>query len=37
VQARATEFVVDLRLRVAADGEPFAERRWRERIPRDGV
>ncbi len=37
VRARETEFVVDLRLRVVADGEPFAERRWRERIPRDGV
>jgi hypothetical protein len=37
VRARATEFIVDLRLRVAADDEPFAERRWHERIPRDGV
>jgi hypothetical protein len=37
VRARETEFVVDLRLRVVADGEPFAERRWHERIPRDGV
>jgi predicted acyl esterase len=33
-RATADAFLVDLRLRVLADGEPFAERRWRERIPR---
>jgi uncharacterized protein len=37
VEATADEFLVDLRLRVEADGEPFAERRWKERIPRRGV
>jgi len=35
--ATADEFLVDLRVRVTADGEPFAERRWKERIPRRGV
>ena len=35
--ATADEFLVDLGLVVDADGEPFAERRWSERIPRDGV
>jgi len=33
----AEEFLVDLELVVEAGGEPFAERRWSERIPRDGV
>ena len=37
VRATADAFLVDLRLRVSADGEPFAERRWKERIPRRGV
>ena len=32
----AEHFLVDLRLQVTADGEPFADRRWRERIPRNG-
>jgi putative CocE/NonD family hydrolase len=36
-RATADAFLADLRLRVEADGEPFAERRWRERIPRRGV
>ena len=36
-RATADEFLVDLRVRVTADGEPFAERRWKERIPRRGV
>ena len=36
-RATADEFLVDLGLVVEADGEPFAERRWSERIPRDGV
>ena len=36
-RATADAFLVDLRLRVKADGEPFAERRWKERIPRRGV
>jgi hypothetical protein len=36
-EATAAEFVVDLRLRVEADGAPFAERTWEERIPRRGV
>ncbi len=35
--ATADEFLVDLHLEVQADGEPFAERTWSERIPRDGV
>ncbi len=30
------EFVVELDLAVTRDGEPFHQRRWRERIPRDG-
>jgi uncharacterized protein len=37
VDATADAFLVDLHLRVDADGEPFAERRWEERIPRRGV
>jgi hypothetical protein len=37
VRATADEFLVDLRLRVKVDGAPFAERRWKERIPRRGV
>jgi hypothetical protein len=37
VQATAEEFVVELGLTVDADGERFAERRWSERIPREGV
>jgi uncharacterized protein len=36
-RASADAFLVDLRLRVDADGEPFAERRWKERIPRRGA
>jgi uncharacterized protein len=36
-EATADEFVADLRLRVEADGAPFAERTWKERIPRRGV
>jgi hypothetical protein len=36
-RATADAFLVDLRLRVRADGAPFAERRWKERIPRRGV
>ena len=36
-EATADAFLVDLHLRVEADGEPFAERRWKERIPRRGV
>jgi hypothetical protein len=36
-QATADAFLVELRVRVRADGEPFAERRWKERIPRRGV
>jgi predicted acyl esterase len=36
-RATADAFLVDLRLRVTADGAPFAERRWKERIPRRGV
>ena len=36
-RATADAFLVDLRLRVEADGAPFAERRWKERIPRRGV
>jgi len=36
-RATGEEFLVDLGLVVEADGEPFAERRWSERIPRDGV
>ena len=36
-RATADEFLVDLGLVVEADGKPFAERRWSERIPRDGV
>ena len=36
-RATADAFLVDLRLRVKADGAPFAERRWKERIPRRGV
>ena len=35
--ATADEFLVDLHLTVRADGEPFAERTWSERIPREGV
>jgi len=35
--ATADEFLVDLRLEVDADGAPFADRRWKERIPRRGV
>ena len=30
------EFVVELDLAVTRDGEPFHQRRWRERIPREG-
>jgi putative CocE/NonD family hydrolase len=37
IEATAEEFVVELGLTVHADGEPFAERRWSERIPREGV
>jgi hypothetical protein len=37
IEANADEFVVELALTVDADGERFAERRWSERIPRDGV
>jgi predicted acyl esterase len=33
----AEEFLVDLELVVEAGGAPFAERRWSERIPRNGV
>ena len=36
-EATADEFLVDLRLEVEADGEPFAERHWKERIPRRGA
>jgi putative CocE/NonD family hydrolase len=36
-QATADAFLVELHLTVHADGEPFAERHWHERIPRDGV
>ncbi|HEU0192596.1 MAG TPA: hypothetical protein VFQ71_00270, partial [Gaiellales bacterium] len=36
-RATAEEFLVELGLEVDADGEPFSERRWSERIPRDGV
>jgi hypothetical protein len=36
-RATADAFLVDLRLRVRADGAAFAERRWKERIPRRGV
>jgi hypothetical protein len=36
-EATADEFLVDLRLRVEADGAPFADRTWKERIPRRGV
>jgi predicted acyl esterase len=36
-EATADEFVADLQLRVEADGAPFAERSWKERIPRRGV
>jgi uncharacterized protein len=36
-RATADAFLVDLRLRVTADGAPFHERRWKERIPRRGV
>jgi hypothetical protein len=36
-EATADEFVADLRLRVEADGAPFAERSWKERILRRGV
>jgi predicted acyl esterase len=32
--ATAEEFICHLRLRVSADGKPFAERRVRERVPR---
>ena len=36
-EATDEEFVVDLTLKVSVDGEPFAEQRWKERIPREGV
>jgi putative CocE/NonD family hydrolase len=36
-EATADEFLVDLRLQVEADGAPFADRTWKERIPRRGV
>lgn len=36
-RATADEFLVELELVVEADGQPFAERRWSERIPRQGV
>ena len=37
IEATADEFMVELCLTVDADGERFAERRWSERIPREGV
>jgi uncharacterized protein len=36
-EATAAEFIVDLRLRVDAGGAPFADRSWKERIPRRGA
>jgi len=36
-RATADEFLIELELVVEADGQPFAERRWSERIPRQGV
>jgi uncharacterized protein len=36
-RATAEHFLADVRLRVAVDGLPFADRRWRERIPRIGA
>ena len=35
-RATAEEFLCDLALDVLADGKPFAKRRWRERISRQG-
>ena len=35
-QATADEFLVDLHLTVQADGEPFAERRWKRADPAGG-
>ena len=37
IEATADQFIVELCLTVDADGERFAERRWSERIPREGV
>jgi hypothetical protein len=34
VRGTAAEFRIDVRLRVALDGEPFFERSWSEAIPR---
>jgi hypothetical protein len=36
-EATNDEFLVDVRLEVEADGAPFADRHWKERIPRRGV
>jgi len=36
-EATRDAFLVDLHLHVEADGAPFAERHWKERIPRRGV
>jgi predicted acyl esterase len=36
-RATAEHFLADVRLRVQVDGRPFADRRWRERIPRIGA
>jgi predicted acyl esterase len=35
-RATADEFLCDLELNVLADGKPFAEQRWQERVRRDG-
>ena len=35
-RATADEFLCDLTLDVLANGQPFARRRWRERVRRDG-
>ncbi|MGN6377481.1 MAG: CocE/NonD family hydrolase, partial [Gaiellales bacterium] len=37
IEATADQFLVELGLTVDVDGERFAERRWSERIPREGV
>jgi predicted acyl esterase len=36
-RATPEDFLVDLRLGVSAGGQPFADRRWHERIPRVGA